>query len=285
MRGVPVLPAIALAGVLLGAFPIASQVPPLRIDDVISHVLTRDLKFSSTDFADLERGRIVKRTLDGGASGEIAAVGATQIDVGIDEFLVRFRDIADFKRHENVLQVGRFSDPPTLDDLAGLTVDEEDLDGRNCRVGDCDVRMPAEDLARFRRDIDWSAPDAKQKAAALFKELLFKHVHAYWTGGPGRMMSYEDAKRPIHPAMEFVGVLNDSPYIGRLVPELPAHLTAFPKVRLAGAEDFLYWSKERFGFAPFITVTHVTIARTSSGSAVITSKDVYSSRYVTPRSV
>ena len=31
-------------------------------------------------------------------------------------------------------------------------------------------------------------------------------------------------------------------------------------MRMAGAEDFLYWSKEKFGIAPFITVTHVVIA-------------------------
>ncbi|MCP6769513.1 hypothetical protein NL529_32170, partial [Klebsiella pneumoniae] len=41
----------------------------------------------------------------------------------------------------------------------------------------------------------------------------------------------------------------------------------------------LYWSKEKFGIAPFITVTHVTIAHAPSGALVITSKDVYSSRY------
>ena len=50
-------------------------------------------------------------------------------------------------------------------------------------------------------------------------------------------------------------------------------------MRLVSAEDFLYWSKERFGIAPFITVTHVTIAKSMSGSTIITSKDVYSSRY------
>src|SRR5580704_1376802 len=40
-----------------------------------------------------------------------------------------------------------------------------------------------------------------------------------------------------------------------------------------------FWSKERFGIAPFITVTHMTIAHSTSGAIVITSKDVYSSRY------
>jgi hypothetical protein len=51
-------------------------------------------------------------------------------------------------------------------------------------------------------------------------------------------------------------------------------------MQLSDAEDFLYWSKEKFGAAPFITVTHVTIVCASAGTCVMTTKDVYSSRYL-----
>ena len=60
---------------------------------------------------------------------------------------------------------------------------------------------------------------------------------------------------------------------------LDEHIREFPDRPIAGAEDFLYWSKEKFGLTPFITVTHVTIARDAEGDYVMTSKDVYSSRY------
>jgi hypothetical protein len=109
--------------------------------------------------------------------------------------------------------------------------------------------------------------------------VLVDHVRAYLSGSPNRFTQYDDDKRPIRPVEEFAGILRNSPWVGQLVPGLPAHLTAFPSSRLAGAEDFLYWSKETGGFAPFITVTHVTIVRAADGSQVITSKDVYSSRY------
>ncbi len=104
-------------------------------------------------------------------------------------------------------------------------------------------------------------------------------MRAYLAGSSDRFIQYDDDKRPVRPVDEFVGILKSSRCIGELVPGLPAHLMAFPSNRLAGAEDFLYWSKETGGFAPFITVTHVTIAHTADGSDVITSKDVYSSRY------
>jgi hypothetical protein len=93
-------------------------------------------------------------------------------------------------------------------------------------------------------------------------------------------VEYDGEKRPIRPWDSFVGLLKNSPYVDEFVPGLAEHLKAFPSSRLPGTEDFLYWSKEKFGFTPFITVTHVTIAPVTPGTAVIASKDVYSSRYL-----
>ncbi len=93
------------------------------------------------------------------------------------------------------------------------------------------------------------------------------------------MTEYDDGKRPIRPVDDFAGLLSRTPYMDTLVPGLSEHLREYPTRRLDGTEDLLYWSKEKFGFAPFITVTHVTIARDPAGDDVFTSKDVYSSRY------
>src|SRR5207248_9037690 len=65
-----------------------------------------------------------------------------------------------------------------------------------------------------------------------------------------------------------------------LVPGLPEHLLRFPASRVPDAQDFLYWSKETFGPAPFISVTHVTIVCATARTCVMTTKDVYSSRYI-----
>jgi hypothetical protein len=113
----------------------------------------------------------------------------------------------------------------------------------------------------------------------LFKQVLLDHVNAYLSGEPGLIVAYDDEKRPVRPADDFSGLVKNSPYIGRLVPGLPDHLQAFPARPLPGAEDFLYWSKEKFGFTPFVTVTRVTIVPATSTSTVIASRDVYSSRY------
>ena len=256
---------------------VATTVP--GIAPAVREVLSHDLKFSTVELAELERGKIVKHALDKTAPGEIAVAGAVRVNATKEKFLNRLRDIAQFKRGPGVLEIGRFSDPPAIGDLDALTIDKNDFDGRACRVGDCGVRLPAETIRRFQREIDWKAPDADRRAVALFKHVLFEHVRAYLSGSSDRVIQYDDDKRPVRPVEEFAGILTNSPFLGELVPGLPAHLAGFPPSHLAGAEDFLYWSKETGGFAPFITVTHVTIARAADGSDVITSKDVYSSRY------
>src|SRR5262249_6629495 len=159
-----------------------------------------------------------------------------------------------------------------------LSVGREDFDLRKCRVGACDIRLSSEIIARFQREIDWKAPDADARAAALFKEVLYENIRAYVSGGPGRITEYDDEKRPVRPVDDFAGLLAGSPYVGALVPALPAHLQSMSNP-LPDAEDFLYWSKEKFGLTPFITVTHVTITQADAGPCVIASRDVYSSRY------
>jgi hypothetical protein len=257
----------------------STPAPTITLDASVLAILVDDFKFSQSDLTDIGRGKVVKHTLDSQTAGEVAVVGATWVRASVDTLLSQFRDIVNFKQSDGVVEIGKFSDPPTLDDLTSLTVDDDDLEARRCRVTDCSVRLPTVDILRFQREINWTAPDAKMRAVMLFKQMLFEHVQAYWLGHPGRILQYDDMKRPILPVAEFAGILANSSYIGDLLPGLSAHLKDFPSSRIAGAQDFLYWSKERFGIAPFITVTHVTIAHSPTGATVITSKDVYSSRY------
>lgn len=249
------------------------------IDLRVRAVLTRYLKFSTGDLDRLQRNQIVKHRLQTQTPGEVAVVGAVRVNAPKAAFFARVRDIAHFKSGPDVLQIGRFSDPPTLDDLAGLTVDKNDFDVRDCRVGDCGIRLPADVIRRLSHDIDMKAPDAQAHGAALFKQVLLDNVTAYVSGAPGRLAQYDDGDRPIRPLDEFGGLLEATPSIGALVHGLPEHLKHFPSARLPEAEDFLYWSKEKFGIAPFITVTHVTIVCPSTETCVMTTKDVYSSRY------
>ncbi len=270
--------AVAVVLLALGIGLTPSQAP--EFDPRLREVLVRDLAFSPNDLTDLSRGKVVRHPIGSRTAGEIAAVGAVRVNAPKAAFLTRVRDIMRFKKGEGVVEIGRFSDPPVPADLAALTVDASDFDVRGCRVGDCGVRLPADVIRRIQQEVDPRLPDLQARTAAVFKQALFDDVSAYASGGAGRFVQYDDGAKPIRPIDAFNGILQASPSIGALAPELPEHLQHFPAATIAGAEDFLYWSKEKYGIAPFISVTHVTIVCPSSEICVMTTKDVYSSRYI-----
>lgn len=256
------------------AAPASDLSPQLRT------LLSKELRFSANDLADLEKGEVVVHGLSTTAAGEVGAAGAVRVKARKEVFVDLYRDIVQFKRGPDVVAIGLFGDPPSVADLAPLSLDTDDVDLRSCRVHDCDIRLPAATIRRFQHDVDWNAPDADVRAAELFKETLTDHVRAYMAGGAGLITQYDDGKRPVRPRDDFSGLLKGSPYVEGLVPGLSGHLEAFSSRPLAGAEDIVYWSKEKFGsLAPFVTVTHVVITQPQPANYVIASRDVYSSRY------
>lgn len=268
---------LAVLLVLCAGLSAVAQDPDIEPD--VRAVLTRQLRFSEDDLAAVRRGRVVKHGLPSRAPGEVAVVGAVRVRAPKAAFFARVRDIARFKSGPDVLQIGRFSDPPMLDDLAALTVDKDDFDVRSCRVGDCGIRLPADVIRRFQQEIDPKARDAQLRGGEMFKELLLDEVKAYVSGAE-RMTQYDDGGKPIRPRDQFEGILANMPEISALMPGLADHVRLYPSNRLPDAEDFLYWSKEKFGVEPFITVTHVTIVGRSASTCVMTTRDVYSSRYL-----
>jgi len=273
-RLVFILSLFAGAMLALAAGPTSDLQPELRL------LLARDLKFSSSEIADLERGRIAKRVLPANAAGEVAVVGGVRVHASKEKFVAAYRDIRRFKQGPDIVQIGRFQNPPQLDDLAPLTVVHEDVDLRECKVGDCDIRLPADVIARFQHEVDWRSADADAQAARLFKHVLFDEVSAYVSGRGHRILQYDDDKRPVRPVDDFAGLLRNSPYLDVVLPGLGAHFDRFPHSRLEGADDFLYWSKEKFGLTPFISVTHVALVPDGPHQFVAATRDVYSTRYV-----
>lgn len=265
--------------VALAALVACAAAPAPAVRSEIARVLTDHFKFTAAELSDLRKGRVVRHAVESAAPGEIAVVGAVRVRAPIRKLIAAVGNISDFKRGPGVLEIGRFSDPPAAADLDRLTVTPDDFDANDCRVGDCDVRLSAAVIKQMPRDNNGDG-FGHEAPAAWFKEILLAHVRAYWFGTSGRIISYDDSTRPIKPIEEFDGILRNAPGLAALVPQLPAHLAHFPSQRLGGAQDFLYWSKEKFGMSPFITVTQITIVCPSELLCVIASKDVYSSRYI-----
>jgi len=253
---------------------------PCDLQPELDTVLTRDLHFSPADVTDLERGKIVKHVLRPAAPEEFGVVGAVRVQGSRERLVAAYRDIVTFKKSEAVPEIGRFSDPPSSSDLDALTTGRDDFDLRGCKITDCDIRLPASEIQRVASSVDWKRPGADAHASALFKQIVLANVRAYVSDAPGRITRYDDGPTPVLPVVAGEELIRASPYLDALKPGLSAHIRCFWSNGLESAEDFLYWTKEKPGIAPFISVTHVTIVPAGPHQSLATSRDVYSSRYI-----
>lgn len=245
--------------------------------------LKKHINFSDTDLAAMQRGEVVSKILKTTNRTEVAAFGVVRINVSGEIFVNRFRDITNFKKNESVLQIGKFSDPPQLEDLNGLSFDAEDLDDiKKCVTGNCNVKLPVGLMERLRKNINWSAPDYQEKANIIARQAFLDYVKSYLATGNNALVEYHDKKKIIRLADEFRSLLGQSPYLFEYVPEFHKYLEKFPKAQLPNVENFIYWSIEKFGLKPVVSITHVIIYRRSLVDRTYTligSKQIYASHY------
>jgi hypothetical protein len=265
----------------LAAAPLA-QLPKAEPYDF----LRSRLAFSSSDLATLEKNQILVKLPKTPETREVAAFAIMRLDVSRDFFIERVRDIVNFKKSESVLQIGKFSSPPRLEDLADLTLDQSDIDDiKRCRVKSCDIKMSSIFINRFHKEVDWSALNHRDRVTELVREMLLDRVQAYLKGGNATLGKYEDKSHALALSDEVRTLLKPEPYMYSYVPEFQRYLEGFPLARPdqgARFEDFVYWSKEDFGMKPVISLTHVTIYRSShddASDAIIASKGIYASHY------
>ena len=264
---------------LLGVLPARAQNLPERFQNL----LQKQMNVSEANLASLERGEAVTKLLKTGAKKEIAALGVMRVDAPGDLFIGKFRDIVDFKKSAAVLQIGKFGDPPRLADLNDLTLDPCCLEAiKNCKTGDCDMKMSAEMMARFRQELNPSAADYQERANALARSLLFDYVKGYLQTGNAALIKYHDGENAVRLADEFRSLLEQSRFLADYAPEFYKYLEEFPKAGSPNIEEFIYWSKEKYGLKPVLSITQVVIYKRTlenSTEVLIASKQLYASHY------
>jgi hypothetical protein len=236
-------------------------------------------RFSETDLATLEQGNPIARVLDTDKR-EIAVVGAVHIIGPRERLFDRYRDVAGLKGNNLVLEVGRFGTPPRPEDLNPLHFENYDLDAiKVCKPGDCGVRLSTENMDRFAREVNWRAPDWRQQAGNLWRQLLAKDAADYLTSG--RLSDYRNKTAPLDVADEFSILYEDSKYFESLSPQFFAYVKNFPQVRLDGVENILYWSKDDI-YRPVTRMTHLSLyppAAEAQRPGVIATKQLYAAHY------
>ncbi len=275
--GLLALLAIALTG------SVRAQLSTDGIPKETLSLLKGHLAFTDTNLAALARGQVVRKTLETRDPGEVVAVGAVKIGVPRRFFIEQVRDIVAFKRSQYVLAIGTFGARPQVADLEGLTLTDDDVEAiRQCKPGDCGIKLTGDMLERFRKEVDWTKPDARARVDAVFRRLLVERTSAYLSGGHSTLGTYVDKPAATPVAKELASMMHASAYLTELAPELRRYLEGFPHTELRNAESFFYWSKESFGVQPVISVTHVAIFTKTVNDADMTfvvSQGLYTSHY------
>ena len=186
-----------------------------------------------------------------------------------------------YKHSPLVVEVGLLGNPPEAREADRFTLDADELKAlRTCQPGNCSVKLTREEIERLR-GLDWSAPDAEARANVLARRLLLDYAQAYWQRGNAALGVYQDEETQVDLAAAFRGLLGSSPYLRDNFPELLHELREYRGAKPGAAGEFLYWSRERYGFGlkPTLNLFHVTIRHPQPSMVVIASKRIRSSHY------
>lgn len=232
----------------------------------------------------LDNREVVVKSLTTGDKQEIATFAVVQIrdlpPVGMNTF----RESLSQRGSAALKAGGKFSDPPTLDDLRALELDEDTFEQlQECRTSDCDIHLTTAMIKRFQTEVDWNAPEHRSVVTRLFLETLIGRVRDYIAAGDAGLGQHDNRRQPMDLSATHRRLLADSSFFKDLAPEFAEYLRDFPNGDLPGTNGAFYWSVIDFGLKPSVTLSHsVAYERPEpSGSQLfVVSKQFYASRYV-----
>jgi hypothetical protein len=241
--------------------------------------LRDEARGGTADREALLSGAPVIKLLDADRDTEVAVFGAVWVNAPSALYVEQVKDIEQFERGGGFRLTKRFSDPPSLDDLAALNISDEDLDElKDCRVGDCSLKLDAVALQRLREKVDWQKASAKADARAILRLLALEYVLRYREAGNASLAVYRDHERPTYVANEFRSMIDRLPRLATELPDLKRYLLDYPKAVLANSTDLLYWQEVQFGLKPTVRISHLIIQE-RPGSTVVAAKMLYSNHY------
>lgn len=238
-------------------------------------VLREKASFEERDLAALQLNQPVVRLVPTSNKREVAVTGLVNINASADDFLRSYRDSMLQKSNAAILQIGRFGPEPALADLQGLSLEAKDIeDLKECVAGDCQVKLSAPMIERFRNEIDWTAPDYQLRVTNLFKEMLVAYIRDYHARGEAALIEYRDKRDRVSLATEQRELSSAGGYINSLLADTKSGLQLI--------EETLVWSKIKFGLKPVIAVNHISIYKRNSGvgpQVLVASKQIYANHY------
>ena len=233
------------------------------------------LSLEAPDLAALQHSQPVVRLTPVADRREVAVTGVVNIRAAAEDFLKSYRESMTQKNNSAILEIGSFGKQPALADLQNLTIEAQDIeDLRECVVGDCQIKLSAAMIERFRKEIDWQSPDYALHVTNLFKQLLLDYVRDYLARGEPALIEYNDKRNEISLAAARRALSQASGYVNDILADKQAGL------RLV--EDAVVWSKIKFGLKPVLAINHIKIYRRESEvgpQVLVASNQIYANHY------
>jgi hypothetical protein len=233
------------------------------------------------DRAQLDSGHPITHVLQG-TDAEVGLVAAIPVNADGDRLVAWVNRIEEWKKNERVLAVGRFSDPPRIEDLDGLELDDHDLAAiRSCRPGSCELKLSADEMTQLQHASTQAGEGSSSALQRAFRQMILERVQNYLK--TGQIPPNEDHHKKVLPAARFESLLEHTPFLMHGVPKLAEGLRDHPIAGDPEDDWFLYWSKERLARKAMVSVTQVTIVRNNAPGlpdAMAVDKDIFSSHYI-----
>lgn len=268
---------------LLSLLFICPQSSARTADRDLRKALTQRAALSADQIAALERGELVVQVINSNDKREVVVCGVMELPSDPETALKAFQLSSSQLKQKSILQSGKFSNPPRVEDLGSLTLNDRDIeDLKKCSVGDCKLKLSTAMIQRFQKSIDWNAIDYKEQVNQLFRLMIVEYVTAYLQRGDAALIEYADQSSRVSLAREQESLLTNLLYINDAAPEFVRHLKAFPRSSVP-VEHSLSWAMINFGLKPVLVINDVSTYRSEVEGiprVLVLSKQIYADHYI-----
>lgn len=259
-----------------------AQAPAPEPPTTLVQFLRESIGLTGEQLAAAMRDEAVVKVLDTRERRDIAVFGITALAISREAYVARMRDLPTWLRTGTRRQFGIFTNPAVIADVQAASLSQRDVEEmKNCKPGDCVIKLPATDMRRIREETDWSAPDLRERLSAYGRRRVIEYVTNYRARGDSAMAVYDD-RGNVRASDAFAALLADSPYIYRTVPSLLRYLSEYPNATLDGASEALFWSEDVLPrLRPIFSVTHLVVYTPPEfpGMTLVAAKQIYANHY------
>jgi hypothetical protein len=248
----------------------------------LAHFLGQSIGLDPAQLAMIERGEAVVKVLETQNKRDVAIFGIITASASRDSYVRHLRDFRQSLRSPARARLGIFSTPVAAIDVQGITVARDDVDDlKKCQPGKCDFKLPATEMQRLRERIAQANGDGEAQVAAYARERLLDYAADYRARGDAAMVVYDD-RGNVRASDAFADLLAQSQYVYQYAPSLARYLADYPRGKLDGVSDVLFWSETA---APrmrrTLTVSHLAVFSPPElpGTTLAAAKQIYANHY------